>query len=163
MLAADFRLFKLKQRALRSLQYACSTGLNDTNINNPYYVPADYEIRPLLQTAANFRKFVLLRGFFIVTRHWIGKKVKAQRAQRHYEERLAARTLYLLTWAKNQYKIEKNERVRALRMQKQYGLKVKAFSGLLFHAMEMKRLKIEKRKYRFFRQNVCFRAWTRYV
>lgn len=77
LLSDDFRSFKLKQRAVRSLQFVvCRSGLNnEASVNNmQYYVPADHEIRPQLQTAYNFRRFVLLRGFFNVT-----KKVIAER------------------------------------------------------------------------------------
>ena len=53
--------------------------------------------------------------------------------------------------------------LRDFRNEKAYNLMVKAFSSLLFHKAELKRLRIQKRKYTFFMKNRVFKKWLIYM
>lgn len=63
----------------------------------------------------------------------------------------------------NQSKLDKDIKMCGFRSDKAYSLKVKAFSSLLFHRNEMTHLRLNKRRYRFFRINRVFRMWSLYV
>ena len=80
-----------------------------------------------------------------------------------YRIKLMERTVY--NWQKitNQSQIEKLEIVQGLRSDKMFSLLVKGFSSLLFNKEEMKRIRIQKKKYTFFMKNRVFRHWTQYV
>jgi hypothetical protein len=71
----------------------------------------------------------------------------------------------MYAWKKtaNQSKLDKDHKLRDLRNDKMFSLKVKGFSSLLFHRNEMKHVRQQKRRYRFFRTNRVFRAWSLYV
>ena len=64
---------------------------------------------------------------------------------------------------KNQNKLDKISKVRGLRQEKCESLLVKAFSTLLFHKVEMKRIKKQKRIYTFLRKSRVFKAWLKFV
>lgn len=63
----------------------------------------------------------------------------------------------------NQSKLDKDHKMSGFRSDKAYSLKVKAFSSLLFHRNEMTHLRLNMRRYRFFRINRVFRMWSLFV
>ena len=127
------------------------------------YIPADYQIRSELKRAQKHFKLMMARSMFTVLAEAVRSNRKLRLASSFFGEQLLQKVVYSWRKASNQQRMEKNEKVRSLRSDKNYSLKVKAFSSLLFHKQEMKRVQVQKRKYTFFMKNRVFRAWTKYV
>ena len=165
LLANDFKAYKLKQRTFKVLCQLCSSisKYYKGQIVRSYVIPADYQIKEEIGQAVQFRRFVLMRTFFVRLQQRVDGRYKTSMAKSHYKQKLLAQTLYYLTWAKNQSQIDKVEKVKALRLQKHHSLLVKAFSTLIFHNIEMNKLRQQRRKYKFFRQSICFRKWIQFM
>ena len=93
----------------------------------------------------------------------IKERQKEELAGSFYKDQLMQKVTYAWTKIANQSKIDKNTSVRGFRSDKAYSLSVKAFSSLLFHRNEMKHIRKQKTKYRFFKMNRVFSFWSRYI
>ena len=143
-LAEDFRTFKLKQTSLFSLRQMChSFGRTFSGqIMRNIYIPADYEIKEVLDQASQYRIRHLKYALLNQISKQVQERKQMSKIKRFYQQNMKQRILYHWIKEVNQSKVEKISKVKALRADKNFSRLVKGFSSLLFHKDEMQRLRV---------------------
>ena len=102
-------------------------------------------------------------AFVETIRKKLRSKCKVDMAHNFYIRTLLQNSLYYLQKITNQQQIEKDSSLKEFRNKKAHKLLVNGFCGLLFCKNEMKRVRLQKRKYTFFMKNRVFRKWAQYL